>query len=318
MAKPAKLPQPDPPSPNAGDNTQKPFKLPEWFTPVVTVIGIVLANAIAALGLVLTVVFHYGASQEKSSDDHINTLVDNKLSPAVEKINENTDKKLGLINDQLRDLNRLVGQLQGTVGTVSSQQQKTNLRLDQQKSVANLMAPDRVLRTIRAEIQVARASNESLPTPTLIDYKNAVQALPASAFDYWRTVADIINYQSFLNQMNHKAPDPREVSHPCSFLTEGMGQGNLIQGVPIRNCILDLDTTHNVLDRLVVRDSVVRYHGGPVEMRDVTFVNCYFDLDLSKFPSQKAPAHPEVLLALLDSNQQRVSLSTSHAEKVPN
>ena len=68
----------------------------------------------------------------------------------------------------------------------------------------------------------------------------------------------------------------------------------------------------------MIRDSVVRYHGGPVQMRDVVFVNCYFELDLSKFPPEKVPAHPEVLLALLDSNQQEVKLSTRPAEKVPN
>ena len=157
---------------------------------------------------------------------------------------------------------------------------------------------------------VARANKEPLPGADLIDYRNDVQAIPASGVDYWETVAAIINYQSFLNQLNGKAPDPSKVSHPCSGLTAGTGQYNLIQGGAIKNCVIDLDTTHDLIENLTIRDSVVRYHGGPVQLRDVTFVNCFFVLDLAKSPSTEKPAHPEVLLALLDSNQQHVKLST--------
>jgi hypothetical protein len=308
------LPHPPEEKPPSKFNPPRHGTVAQWVSAVVAL----LAFGLALQNRSLTKAYHDEATQAKASDEHINNLIDSKLNPAVDKVNENIDAKLGPINEQLRELNRLIGQLQGKVGTVASEQNKINLRLDQQKSLANLMAPDRVLRTIRSEIQAAKASAERLPVSTLIDYKNAVQTLPASAFDYWRTVAEIINYQSFLNQMNDKAPDPAKVSHRCSGLTAGTGQGNLIQGGQIVKCILDLDTTHNLLENLVIRDSVVRYHGGPVEMRDVLFVNCYFDLDLSKSAPQKAPAHPEVLLALLDSNQQRVKLSTRPAGTVPN
>jgi hypothetical protein len=276
----------------------------QWVTPAVSFLAVIVATG----SILLTSRYHDETTQTKASDEHINNLVDKKLSPAVDKINGSFQAQLGPINEQLRKLSQSLGQVQGKLGIFVSDQQKITLRLDQQKSLANLMVPDRVLRTIRTEIQVAKANDAHLPVSSLIDYKNAVQALPVSAPDYWRTVAAIINYQSFLNQTYGRAPDPTKVSHPCSALIAGSGEGNLIQGGEIVNCILDLDTTHNLLEDLVIKDSVVRYHGGPVELRNVRFVNCYFDLDLPN--SQKAPAHPELLLALLDSNQQQVKLST--------
>jgi hypothetical protein len=73
-------------------------------------------------------------------------------------------------------------------------------------------------------------------------------------------------------------------------------------------CLVDLDTTTNVVDGAFIRDSVVRYHGGQVTMRNVTFINCRFILDIKK---SSTPSHPELLQQLLASDQHQVRLSTN-------
>jgi hypothetical protein len=107
--------------------------------------------------------------------------------------------------------------------------------------------------------------------------------------------------------MSGEAPDPAKVSTACEGITEGTGGNNMFVGVPISHCVVDLDSTHNALLNVVIKDSVIRYHGGPVNISAV-FVNCTFILDL---PPNKAPAQPAILYALLNSPDQRtVRVST--------
>ena len=90
--------------------------------------------------------------------------------------------------------------------------------------------------------------------------------------------------------------------------TAGMGRFNTIKDSVISRCVLDLDGTDNILSGVTVRDSVVRYHGGLVRLAAVTFVNCTFILDIAS--PEGHPKHPDLLLGLLNSNQERITLST--------
>jgi hypothetical protein len=310
MVTPASIPPAPAPAPEAKPSGfwQKHGTTAAW----VAILFSFATFAISVATLLTTWHFHDADSSARSFDEHTNALIDNKLNPAVEKINGNVDTKLGLLNGRLQDLSRDLARIQGRLGIYVSGQRKLKSRLDQQTSLAKLIDPNRILGTIRAEIQLAQDTKNTLSISDLNDYKNVVQALPASAREYWTTVAAIINYQSLLNQMSGSAPDPAAISHVCSGLTSGTGGYNVIEGGEIRNCILDLDSTHNLLRNVVVSDSVVRYHGGQVAIQNVWFKNCRFILELSG--SAQPPAHPEFLLALLDSNQQLVTLSTHPKE----
>jgi hypothetical protein len=126
------------------------------------------------------------------------------------------------------------------------------------------------------------------------------QTLPTSATDYWATVAAIINYQSYVNQMGNKAPDPLQVAKPCPFVTKGSGgSNNLIQGaIPFTGCVVDLDGTQNTVEGAVFENSVIRWHGGPVTIKSATFINCRFVIDI-----KTEPPRPDLLKQLLASDQ---------------
>jgi hypothetical protein len=67
--------------------------------------------------------------------------------------------------------------------------------------------------------------------------------------------------------------------------------------------------SNNALANITFKNSVIRYHGGPVMLYNVTFVNCTFILDLP-FPVE-SPARPNIYFTLLDSPDQRtVRIST--------
>lgn len=263
------------------------------------------ASAVGSLFAIgLTLWFHYTANASVASDEHVGTIVDAKLNPAVKGINDSISKQLEPITKKLDEVASKVddaqGQLRRLRGDVDDQGQKQKQLL----AGARMQDPARILATIRAEIELAQARGKPLPVSDLNDYRNAVQALPASAHEYWTTVAAIINYQSLINQMSGEAPDPAKVSKPCGMLTNGgriLNYGNSFSGFKVSNCVVDLDT--QVFNNVTFTDSVVRYHGGPVTLKSVRFVNCRFVLELETPPS--TPAQKNLLLALLESPDQK-------------
>jgi hypothetical protein len=275
--------------------------LAQWVAPAVTLlIGIVTVGT----------VIHYrnADAADRKSTLEINDLIDKKLNPDVEKINESVEKKLDPINQRLAALDERLSDVQGQLKRMGGDFQAQKKTQNQLLAIDRVQNPNRILGVIRSEIQLATENKTQLPVSNLVDYRYILQALPPSAREYWTTVADIINYQSLLNQKSGIAPDPATVSHPCAGLTAGTGGYNVQVGGSISRCVLDLDATHNLLENLTIRDSVVRYRGGPIELRNVTFVNCSFILDLPE-PLQ-TPARPDLLRSLLESDQKRVTLST--------
>jgi hypothetical protein len=275
------------PAETPGWNPSRLGNLAQWASAIVSVFAIVL-----------TLWFHYTANASIASDEHVGTIVDAKLHPAVKDINENISKQLSPINDQLKALTQQVGQLQGRFEQLDSGQKKLGARLGQQEALNRLQDPRRILATIRAEIQFAENEKRTLPTAQLADYRDAVQALPASAYEYWTTVAAIINYQSRLNQMSGEAPDPTKVAEPC--LGEN-ARYNVFFGARFRNCMVVLDTES--FNHATFQDSVIIYHGGPVSLNEITFVNCRFVLDFP--PQHELPADKSLVLALLASPDQK-------------
>jgi hypothetical protein len=263
------------------------------------------ASAIGSvLAIGLTLWFHYTANASVASDEHVGTIVDAKLNPAVKGINDSISKQLEPITRKLDEVASKVddaqGQLKRLRGDVDNQAQKQK----QLMAVVRVQDPSRVLATIRAEIQVAQASGKLLPISDVNDYRDAVRALPASAHEYWTTVAAIINYQSLLNQMSGEAPDPATVSKPCPMFTNDqnhLSYGNTFNGFVISKCVVDLD--NQIFKDVTFTNSVVRYRGGPVALNGVTFVNCRFVLGLVKAPSTRAQEN--LLLALFNSPDQK-------------
>lgn len=243
---------------------------------------------------------------EEQADGHVNALIEAKLSPTATSINDHIDKKVGELGDQLHALDVRIARLEGPL---TQRVSKLETRANQQASLAKLLDPNRVLATIRAELEIAENGGKKVSASDLSDYRNVVQTLPSSAHEYWTTAAAIINYQSRINQMSGEAPDPAKVSRLCPGLTHNVNGSisfsNTFAGFVFSDCVVDLDT--NSFHNVVFRDSVVRYHGGPVTLDGVRFINCNFVLDAS-FPEQ--PKTPRLLLGLLESNQTNVTISS--------
>jgi hypothetical protein len=293
MGKPRRKQQPPKPAPAPAPT---PAKLDRWVAIAIVVTGVAgVVGLLISLGtLYYTMHRDSVTTQSASSDDHTNRLIDEKLDPVKRDIQELTGK----VNQALGELDKINLKLK-----VSSLRQGSPGLLAQSNNSSD------VLTGIRASLENAQKGKHRLPETEVVEYRKKIQSLSPSTTDYWTTVADIINYQSFLNQLENRAPDPSTIAHPCAFVTAGTGNFNVIQGPMVfEACLVDLDTTTNVVDGAFIKNSVVRYHGGAVTMRNVTFVNCRFILDIRK---SQTPTHPELLQQLLASNQLQVRLSTA-------
>ena len=240
-------------------------------------------------------------------DSHIDKLfapVDKKFTDIGTKI-DTVDKKFDPVNQKLMEQEGKLGIVQGQVNTLLSghirltrEQNRLKDQMEQQQALNRLQDPNRVLATIKAELQIAEAEKRKIPQSDLADYKNAVYALSSSTREYWTTVAAIINYQSLLNQMSGEAPDPAKVAKPC--FDERSSQ-NLFTNWRFHNCIVVLDT--EAFEHVTFRDSVVIYHGGPVTLTDAIFVNCLFRLELPQ--EHSVPTDTNLILAILNSPDQK-------------
>jgi hypothetical protein len=264
--KPKTSPAPDP-EPQTSFNPSKHGNLAQWFSAIVS-----------AIAIILTLYFHYTANESKTGDEHVNALITANADPKFKEIERRLDELTAKVGDAEGQLKRL----QGAVPDTRDKKLK--------------------LTAIKDSLDAAEQRKVVLPPAQLADYKNAIRGVPKSAGEYWTTVAAIINYQSFIQQMSGAAPDPAKVSALCLGLTNQGGMhsyGNVILGgAPISNCVVDLDT--ETFSNVTFKDSVIRYHGGPTILSNVRFVNCRFVLDIPV----STPTNPErnqFLMALLDA-----------------
>jgi len=197
-------------------------------------------------------------------------------------------------------------QLVHDILAVNQEQNRLKDQLRKDEAISEVKKdPETTLEAMRNEIQVALSTGEEIPDTKLAKFKLATLGLSPSATHYWKTAAAIINYESIQLQLKGLAPAPAEVSGPCALLTTNpfaASHDNAWMGMTIHNCIADIDT-HTFID-VIFKDSVIRYKGGSVNLSNVQFVNCKFELNIPPDTPTSFPlAAPErrLLLALLNA-----------------
>jgi len=202
------------------------------------------------------------------------------------------------------DLARIQGRLDGIQPLIEG------LIKDQMHHVANLSQKDFGFQLPRIRQIVTAATKENVRVQVedvkqiALKLRQTNEATP----DFWMTAAAIINYQSFLNQMRGEAPDPVRISKPCVQRgTNITFDGQILGAMVFEECVVDLDS--NSFKKVVFRNSVIKYRGGPAFLEDVLFVNCRFEIDTKL--EATAPTQPNLISALLNTDDQKnITIST--------
>jgi len=112
----AKSQKPDPMP--AGHDPQKHGNSAQWA-------AVLVAVFLGLCSLVVSVYFHYAESFAKASDEHVTSLIDAKLNPAVYEINA----KLSKITSDIASLTTEVGNLKKAVKTLADDQSKETQKI---------------------------------------------------------------------------------------------------------------------------------------------------------------------------------------------
>jgi hypothetical protein len=173
-------------------------------------------------------------------------------------------------------------------------------------------------------IQFAKSENIRLNPLLLANYGKQVSSLnydPGVSGEAWKTLSTLLEYRAFLNTaLAPSLPDVRKLAaggmsivcgptSPASYFSTGFsgynstGHGALFYPlsedrktplpshvsnvqfiiVDSRDCPITLDDYR--LRNVVIRGATIVYNGGPLEMDNVYFINCTFQLKQSK-PAQ--------------------------------
>jgi hypothetical protein len=280
---------------------------------------------IAIVSLVLNFWFQHTASQSQATEDHVNVLIEKKLTPAVKGI-----------ADQLSGLTEKIGKLEGRFDQLDSEQKKaTKLQLNK------LSAQIAILQKTKTKIDqqtVAQLGEGVLGFVSSSDAKVSELA--------WDTATRLANYRTTLNQAAAPRINIAKLAVPKPYLHITVVSRILAPGPPGTGPVVGVDETKSVpfsdtaryekigepnqsqqpgpeyivvtgksveilldgyrLKNVVIHDVQVLYGGGPLIMENVYFVNCTFH-----FPPKPLPNADQLTAAILNSPS--ISFSTEKA-----
>ena len=220
-------------------------------------------------------------------------------SPNKELVNQWLDERVRPIRDELQNLDKRLDETREVEGEL-------RVELQRQRAISVLPMTERILAMIKSELEAAQEQPQTVPVSRLRDYKLAIRGLPRDSSGFWDAVYIMVNFESLLRQSLGLAPDPAQVAKPCGPVT--IGQGNVFIGdATIRECIVNLDTQEFI--GITFEDCVVRHSGGPVQLKEVRFVNCRFIIESQ--PESITPSEQQLLIALVASEQQDVTVTAS-------
>jgi hypothetical protein len=272
---------------------------------------------------IATACFRHSDQTSKTDDEHTKSIVSEAVKETVVPRLNAIDDKLSRIDTRVATLEGWKEGISGQVGVLEQGQQKQRQTqealledTERLRDLAPYQTLNHVLNAIFTNVKKAETTSRVLPPSAREDYRAMLVALgsqvkgnDASAI-YWKTVAALINYQSFVDQSENKAPNPDKVANLCTTSNEGYvhSHDNTFANAVIEDCKVDLDTQS--FKNVIFKDSVVRYHGGPTTLEGVQFVNCHFVIDFA--PKRKIPSTPALLQAILTApSQTKVAVSAS-------
>lgn len=262
-----------------------------------------IAIAAAVLSTAITVssnwYFRHTDSSAKSSDEHVNALIDAKLGPANEKAHNDLKEQLAPISGQLKELSDKLGAFDGRLTKL---QARFDQFLEDQKRTSKLQ-----LDKLDIQLKTAEKTGTAIDRNTLNRIGSTLTEVAFSNDKPTATLAwEVLNHTlSYRSRTTYDVPK-WTVFHIENKNTECLKVAPhadhwIIQGAAFEHCTQHLDpiigpeaTANEIyLDRIVFKGVRVIYSGGPLNLNGIYFVNCTFEIQ----PSQNSRTLVETLLA---------------------
>ena len=215
-------------------------------------------------------------------------------------------KQLGPIqaelNRQLSDQNEKISRIQGALGV--AQNSKTTGSL---QKFASMKAPElrKNLPALTEAVRTAQESKSALSLDTVLSIQKTLAQLNLDSPSSAQAAEAIINYASHLREMRNLVPNAalaRAVNCRVPFSAPGIVYDQVI----IKGCTVDLDGRAYV--GALFENCIVRYKGGALNLRNVTFSNCLYVISLPNTPSDPAK---RMVKSILSASGEKPSVTVS-------
>jgi hypothetical protein len=119
--------------------------------------------------------------------------------------------------------------------------------------------------------------------------------------EVWKTTGDFINYKFAAYLSASFKPDlGKALSFDCESINPRGALGTVFEG-----CNLDLEGI--AAPSAIFSKCVIRYHGGPIKIREMRFLNCVFDVRISTVPSTQGVVFMKQLARASDTSSVEAS-----------
>jgi len=198
------------------------------------------------------------------------------------------------VNESLKDEHGRMDQMSSDIGEI-----KGELKVLLQAQVPRVVKESALLPAdkfaermpeLRASLHLAKTQKVAIDEKTIKQVGDKLVQARRTANDQgevWDTYAELISYRSFLNgqldpnfQKYRSTGEPKP--HPPPYPLPGI-YAYYYSNV-WTNAVVDLDGRS--WENEVFKNSVIRYHGGPVMLKNVKFENCRFEISQSP-PGEK-------------------------------
>lgn len=215
-------------------------------------------------------------------------------------------KQLGPIeaelSRQLSAQNDKISRIQGALGVAQNSKTTGSLQKFASMKAAELR---KNLPALAETVRTAQESKTSLSLDTILAIQKTLAQLnldnPASA----QAAEAIINYASHLREISNLVPNAalaRAVNCRVPFSAPGV----IYDQVIITGCTVDLDGRAYV--GALFENCIVRYKGGALNLRNVTFSNCLYVISLPNTPSDPAK---RMVKSILSASSEKPSVTVN-------
>lgn len=222
--------------------------------------------------------------------------VGKELAPIQTDVNRQIQDFRQQVTNQLTAQDERLSRIQGLLGIAQNAKGRDGL-----EKFAAMQLPDlrKNLPALTETVRTAQEKKRNLGLNTVLAIQKTISGLNLNNSESVQAAEAILNYGSHLREISNLVPDVAAARTMRCRLPPGAFIGSLVTG-----CTVDLDG--QTFDNVAFENCIVRYRGGPVHLRRVTFTNCLYAVAL---PTTLSPPAKKVVESILAASGQKPTVT---------
>lgn len=263
-----------------------------WLIGLITgIVGCVVGGFIVAT---------WQSNQSHNAEDlkrDINLEVHNQVAAMQTDVGHQIQEFQQHVTDQLTAQDEKVSRIQGLLGV------SRNKTSDGLQKFASMKDSElrKNLPALTSAVKMAQEGKVQPSLNTVLSVQNRIGGLNLDSPESVQAAEAVINYTSHLREISNLVPDVALARVARCRTPPGVFIDSTITG-----CTVDLDGQS--FNNVAFENCIVRYRGGPVYLRNVTFTNCLYMISLPTTLSEPAK---KMVRSILSASGQKPSVTVT-------